>query len=112
MNHQPSMAPVVEKAQHEPHEAWFLTGLTAPWVFHSHDVGGSALGWKVPVASGRPVRGKPLMKFFQSWLFMSPNWFMVLVQPWFSELCWRMESRFALKVLNLAKKASVLYALL
>merc|ERR1711908_128663 len=26
----PSMAPVVEKAQHDPHCPWFLTGVTAP----------------------------------------------------------------------------------
>jgi len=24
------MAPVVEKAQHEPQDPWFLTGVTAP----------------------------------------------------------------------------------
>jgi len=26
----PSTAPTVEKAQHEPHRCWFLTGVTAP----------------------------------------------------------------------------------
>ena len=30
MAYDPSMEPVVEKAQHEPHCAWFLTGVTAP----------------------------------------------------------------------------------
>lgn len=30
MAYDPSMEPVVEKAQHEPHCAWFFTGVTAP----------------------------------------------------------------------------------
>jgi hypothetical protein len=28
---------VVENDQHEPHLAWFLTGVTAPWVRQSTD---------------------------------------------------------------------------
>ena len=31
----PSNEPVVEKAQHEPHCAWFFTGVTAPLVTQS-----------------------------------------------------------------------------
>merc|ERR1711862_837405 len=31
----PSMAPVVEKAQHDPHAPWFLTPVTAPFAFQS-----------------------------------------------------------------------------
>ncbi len=31
----PSKAPVVEKAQHDPHCPWFLTGVTAPAAFQS-----------------------------------------------------------------------------
>jgi hypothetical protein len=35
----PSTEPVVEKAQHEPHWPWFLTGVTAPFADQSTDVG-------------------------------------------------------------------------
>jgi len=31
------MAPVVEKAQHEPHDPWFLTPVTAPEFLQSTD---------------------------------------------------------------------------
>ena len=33
------MAAVAEKAQHDPHCPWFLTGLTAPLVLQSMEVG-------------------------------------------------------------------------
>jgi len=33
------MAPTAEKAQHEPHAAWFLTAETLPVVVQSTEVG-------------------------------------------------------------------------
>lgn len=39
MAHCPSMFPVVEKAQHEPQDPWFLTGVTAPLVRQSNESG-------------------------------------------------------------------------
>ena len=37
MNSAPSTAPVVEKAQHDPHCPWSLTGVTAPLVLQSRE---------------------------------------------------------------------------
>jgi hypothetical protein len=43
----PSVEPVVENAQHEPHWPWSLTGVTAPAAFQSTDAGSAALGvWR------------------------------------------------------------------
>jgi len=33
------MEQVAEKAQHDPHCPWFLTGLTAPWFLQSYEDG-------------------------------------------------------------------------
>ena len=35
----PSTAPVVEKAQHEPHWPWFLIAVTAPYFYQSFESG-------------------------------------------------------------------------
>jgi len=40
---------VVEKAQHEPHCPWFLTGVTAPLVYQSTDSGRLSVGACFPV---------------------------------------------------------------
>ena len=37
------MDPVEEKAQHEPHEPWFLTGVTAPSVLQSRESGSPSI---------------------------------------------------------------------
>ena len=50
----PSSAPVVENDQHEPHEPWSLTGVTAPAETQSTSVAPlrrSAL-WSAPVFAG------------------------------------------------------------
>ena len=39
MNSAPSTAPVVEKAQHDPHCPWSFTGVTAPLVVQSTEAG-------------------------------------------------------------------------
>merc|ERR1712227_452595 len=44
-NIDPSTDPVVEKAQHDPHCPWFLTGVTAPLVLQSTDC------WRSEVSS-------------------------------------------------------------
>jgi hypothetical protein len=39
---EPSVEPVVEKAQHEPHWPWSFTGVTAPLSVQSTDVGSAS----------------------------------------------------------------------
>ena len=39
MAYEPSMAPMVEKAQHEPQRAWSLIGVTAPFDTQSMEAG-------------------------------------------------------------------------
>lgn len=41
MKQNPSKAPVVEKAQHDPHIPWFFTAVTAPCALQSTDDGTS-----------------------------------------------------------------------
>ncbi len=43
MNSAPSTAPVAEKAQHDPQNPWSLTGVTAPLVLQSTEVGISSV---------------------------------------------------------------------
>eukprot|EP01139_Manchomonas_bermudensis_P009599 Amastigsp_a339351_1019.p4 type:complete len:147 gc:universal Amastigsp_a339351_1019:644-204(-) len=52
-NHCPSVAPVVENAQHEPHWPWFLTGVTAPFETQFHEVGVS----RIVSSDGRAATG-------------------------------------------------------
>lgn len=45
----PSTAPVVEKAQHDPQEPWFLTGVTAVDLQSTEAGAASLVMWKVVV---------------------------------------------------------------
>ena len=57
MNCWPSMLPLTEKAQQEPHMPWFLTSVTAPWSLQSKASGRSMSGM---VAGGQWISGGSL----------------------------------------------------
>jgi hypothetical protein len=69
----PSVEPVVENDQHEPHWPWFLTGVTAPLVRQSTVSSGA------DVSSQVSLRGDDRLYvlvhcFLNSSLVMSVNW--------------------------------------
>jgi len=75
----PSNEPVVEKAQHDPHCPWFLTGVTAPAVTQLTEAGkalissvvGSKIDSEVLVF---PSKFKQLIWAENSVVFKSANW--------------------------------------
>mmetsp|Transcript_43473 Transcript_43473/g.134275 ORF Transcript_43473/g.134275 Transcript_43473/m.134275 type:complete len:257 (-) Transcript_43473:166-936(-) len=79
-NHWPSMPPVVENDQHEPHWPWFLTGVTAPCWRQSCDWPAAAFTCScetVTVSSGArcalAYAASPLWRFLNSASLMSAN---------------------------------------
>merc|ERR1712048_202766 len=75
----PSMEPVVENAQQEPHWPWFLTGVTAPLDTQSTEAAGStslrsATFWERAKRLRTPR--KPVCLAWNSSKVMSPNSFM------------------------------------
>jgi len=79
MKANPSNEPVVENAQHDPHEPWFLTGVTAPFYLQSTVYGRSptfsaknSLDSTVVDAAGECEAKQPI-SFLNSSLVKSEN---------------------------------------
>merc|ERR1719198_825565 len=84
----PSSEAMVENAQQEPHCAWFLTGLTMPFVRQSTEVGRESASILRPSSKGVPVRSaegsylSPLAHELNSSAVWSANWFTPFCQSW------------------------------
>jgi len=102
-----STAPTAEKAQHDPHDPWFLTEETTPLVLQST---GEALTLFSPiVASIKPsaVGVSPKYMAVNSSLVMSMNSFCPKVYPLFLAFSDSMKCLFSLKTLSLYAKISL-----
>lgn len=74
-NQAPSMDPVAENDQHDPHCPWFLIGVTAPLVLQSQLVGIEAFKFNLAARTGDGflVMLRPLNLALNSWLVRSEN---------------------------------------
>merc|ERR1712013_778796 len=85
--HAPSMPPVVEKAQHEPHWPWSLTGVTAPASTQLTEealVSGKRVGVLLEAPSMWPEY--PSICLYSAW-DQSENWLWPAVHPALELLC-------------------------
>merc|ERR1719414_2118505 len=98
----PSMVPVVLKAQHDPHEPWFLTGVTAPLAIQLMLAGLASLS-STEDSGMSSAAANPVYCLTNSSLVRSANWLIPTVKVWrpraCSALCFSMNFKWLAKIL-------------